>query len=292
MGTNSTRLLIAEQHADGSLDPVEMHDRITRLGLGFDASGNLALDAMQRVIDAILFYKTRLAMHNISEPVIFATSATRDAANAKVFLAEIKRQTGYTPRVLSGDQEARYSFLGAASDFSIPGKGLVIDIGGGSTEFIYSNQGRIVVANSLNIGSRRLTTRFLHHDPVTDTERKEMIAYIQNTLRNELPSFAPETVISVGGTACTLALMDQATDYHNFEKAHQYRLKTENLQNILNALSVKSIKERQSIKGLEPGRCDVILTGATIMYETLQFFGLPSAYTSLRDLMFGVLLEP
>ncbi len=291
IGTNSTRLLIAEKKPDGSLTPLKMIDTITRLGKGFDAQGNLSQEAMMRVVHAIADYKTIIEQYKAEKVKAFATSATRDAQNRDAFFDLILSHSGIKPRLLSGDTEALMSFNGAMSDFEMRGNYLVCDIGGGSTEFIFARDNNILKYKSLDIGSRRLTTRFIHNDPPTQEEADKLRSFTLATLKNQLEPFQAEAVIFVGGTATTLAMMDRKIDIRNGEQSHKSVIEKRNLQNILADLFVKTIQERKQIIGLHPDRSDVIFTGATLVDTILEHFQLSLAHVSLRDLMFGVLLE-
>ncbi len=291
IGTNSTRLLIAEKKPDGSLTPLKMIDTITRLGKGFDAQGNLSQEAMMRVVTAIADYKTIIDQYKAETVIAFATSATRDAQNRDTFFDLIMSKTGIKPRLLSGDTEALMSFNGAMSDLEMHGNYVVCDIGGGSTEFIFARDTQILNYKSLDIGSRRLTTRFIHNDPPTQGEAEQLRSFTLATLKNQLEPFQAEAVIFVGGTATTLAMMDKKIDIRNGEQSHKSVIEKVNLQNILADLFVKTIQERKQITGLHPDRSDVIFTGATLVDTILEHFQLSLAHVSLRDLMFGVLLE-
>ncbi|MBN2413357.1 Ppx/GppA family phosphatase [candidate division KSB1 bacterium] len=291
IGTNSTRLLIAQTDNKNNIIPITMVDRITQLGKGMDRNGKLSSEAMHRVINVLTEYRTLIDRAGAVETVVYATSATRDAGNRSQFLKLISEKTGFTCRIISGAEEARLSFTGVRSDFKISGKSVICDIGGGSTEFIFAEQGKILFSHSLQIGSRRLTTKFFRHDPVTKQELENIQIFLKNELTEHLAVFSPEQCICVGGTATTLAMMHHKIPIAFPEKSHLQIIKLKNIENIIHTLSVKSIRERQKIIGLHPDRADVILTGALIVGSILEHFNLTESIISLRDLLFGILLS-
>jgi len=289
IGTNSTRLLIAEQEQT-RITPVAFVDSVTRLGEDFDGKGNLSAPAMQRVIDTLLKYKEMIAQAEAVETIVFATSATREAANGAAFIAEIARQTGFRCRIISGLEEARLSFKGVISDIPVAEECVVCDVGGGSTEFVYANSTAGPHVTSIKIGSRRAITRFIRHDPMTENEMMQIVTDVKNELHEHLSGISPQTCISVGGTATTLAMIDNKIPCDNQEKAHNTILKLKKLEIIIRELFVKTIQERKQMIGLHPDRADVIITGAIIVRSILEHFKLDECRVSLRDLLFGVML--
>ena len=269
-----------------------MEERITRLGEGLETNGKISTDAMQRVIDALREYKQMGLAAGVEEFRVFATSATRDAMNRNEFLALISR-LGFRCRVLSGDEEAFLSYIGVMSDEQEYGPFLVCDIGGGSTEFILGNKTSLLQKKSIDIGSRRLHARFLHSDPVKEEEVSAMRVFLRRILQQELAAMSGQMAksIAVGGTATTLAMMDSSIDVRDADKAHKHVLVRERLSSIIADLASKTIAERKSIRGLHPGRADVILAGALIVESIMQYFDLPFIAISIRDLLFGALLK-
>ena len=177
IGTNSTRLLITDIDSSSNFFPILTKERITRLGNGLDDSLRLSFKAMQRVLIVLKDYLDLCKNYNVTDIVIFATSATRDAVNRDEFVGKIERETGTVCRILSGDEEAFLSFQGVISDFRFDEDFLVCDIGGGSSEFIFGREGVLIDKKSLNIGSRRMMRKFLHSDPVKmkEIDRKSVV---------------------------------------------------------------------------------------------------------------------
>lgn len=291
IGTNSTRLLIAEIDFNKNIIPITHIDNITQLGKGLNREGNLSPEAMHRVIGVLAEYRAQIDKAGADETIVFATSATRDARNKSHFLKLISEKTGFQCRIISGIEEARLSCIGVMSDIKPTGKSVVCDIGGGSTEFTFAEHGKILFSSSLQIGSRRLTTKFFKHDPVTRQELEDMQLYINKKLSGLPNTFSPRQCLCVGGTATTLAMMAHNIPLEYAEKSHLKTLTLKNNENIIDKLFVKTIQERKKIIGLHPDRADVILTGAVIVKSIYDHFNLKESIISLRDLLFGVLLS-
>jgi len=292
IGTNSTRLLIAEVSDAGTIVPLHMEERITRLGDGLDNEKRMSHDAMERVIDVLREYKRLGTENGVDEFRVFATSATRDAVNRNEFLAMISR-IGLRCRVLSGEQEAMLSYLGVMSDVEKDGHYLVCDIGGGSTEFILGDRHSISYKKSVDVGSRRLHHRFLLSNPPKKAEIERLENFLSETLRRSLDVLLPpdSMCVSVGGTATTLGMMAGGIDIAMAEKVHKYVLTVAALEDIIEKLATLSIERRKNLKGLNPGRADVILSGALVLKGIMDFFKLTETRISIRDLLFGVMLK-
>ncbi len=289
IGTNSTRLLLVNVRADGRLEPEVHHERLTKLGAGLDRSRILSAEAMNRVIETLIDYRTIITKYRVDEVRLFATSATRDAVNKADFISLIKEKTGFECRILSGEHEAKLSFLGLVSDLEIDDPFLVCDVGGGSSEFIFAKNRSMRFYKSLDIGSGRLTRQFLCSDPPTTKEVKRARESAASVL--DQFAFDPVKIIGVGGSAAALALIAAGVSHHEAEMAHHFTLQKSTLAGIVNELAQRSIKERKKITGLDPDRADVLLGGALIYWEIMDYFKVDSMITSLRDLMYGIFLE-
>ena len=289
IGTNSTRLLFVQTTPDGKILPVDHFERLTKLGAGLDRDNNLSRDAMLRVVNALAEFREMIDDFAISDVRVFATSATRDANNRDAFLSLISEGSGFACRVLSGDEEARFSFLGVISDLAFDDPFMVCDVGGGSAEFIFAKGKQILSAQSLNVGSGRLTRDFLRHDPPTAAEKNNAVRFVDSQLRQVTAS--PSALVCVGGTAATLAMIDAGVAFEKPKAAHHYRLEKSRLDNIIALLADKTTLQRQQIPGLHPERADVILGGALIYQQILSYFSIDFLITSLKDLMLGIFLE-
>lgn len=293
IGTNSTRLLVAEVSALKDLNPLLIEERITRLGKGVQENERLSSDAMDRVLETLTEYKQIAAKMAASITDVVATSAARDASNQREFLQAIKSKTGLNCKILSGAQEANLTLLGVLSAFRDEAHLFVCDIGGGSTEFIAAKNGKQTYEVSVKIGSRRLTEQFLHHDPVKRIETAALRKYIVHTLINELTEFPeiPWHCVAAGGTATTLALLDLKLELTQAYQAHQHKLTCERLDAIIDDLTHKSIAERKSLTGLHPDRADIILAGALILRAVQAYWRVNSITVSTWDLLHGLFLS-
>jgi exopolyphosphatase/guanosine-5'-triphosphate,3'-diphosphate pyrophosphatase len=285
IGTNSTRLLIADVNSD--IVPVLYRERMTRLGEGLNQDGYLKPKAIERVIEAIMAYKTLGEQHGVREYVVFATSAARDCKNQTAFIHQIERSAGLGCEIISGEREAFLSFKGATSDLDSTQNLLVCDIGGGSTEFIAGDGMHLNYNKSLNIGSRRLTERFFKHDPVLPAEIEAAAAYVRGQL-SSLERLKFEQLVSVGGTATTLAMIRNGMSVKDAGQAHHTVLRQ--VKTLVEDLGALPQAERKKMTGLRPERADVIVMGALILENVLDYFNLDRTIVSMRDLLFGALM--
>ena len=289
IGTNSTRLLIAEMDKQSRISTIEMREIITRLGTGRDASGFLNEKAMYRVIEALLNYRALIVYHGISDVRVFATSATREAANRQAFLELIRCETEFECLVLSGYQEAELSFLGATSDIKCVGSIAVCDIGGGSTEIIISRDGKISSIDSLDMGSSRFA-QYLSHDPPLQSERQHIQGMCRTLLNQELGHIRPGKLICLGGTASTMAMIQHAIPLKQAQRAHHKQLSAKNLSEQTERLTALTSSQRCQIPGLHPKRTDIIIPGILITKSICEFFNM-TVTVSLRDLLYGILIK-
>ena len=288
IGTNSTRLLIAELDKT-RISTIETRETLTRLGSGRSDTGELSKDAMHRVLAALRSYMDLIRAHAVSDIRLFATSATRDAANQQAFLKSIKRQTGYSCRVLTGEQEANLSFLGALSDIDPAGSLWVVDMGGGSTELIHANAGKISCVYSLEMGSQRFAACIQSDPPCAqDLERIKTLCMQQLEQIKSPP--APDTLLGLGGTVSSLAMIHKKLPLTDAFQAHHTRLSAVDLAELVTILSELSVSSRRSLTGLHPERAGLVLPGAVIMKCIADFFN-QTITVSLRDLLYGIFLQ-
>ncbi|MBN1999635.1 Ppx/GppA family phosphatase [candidate division KSB1 bacterium] len=283
IGTNSTRLLIADVKTT-NISPLFMQESITRLGDGISQSGYLSSGAILRVIEAIEQYIKIGKKYNITEYKVFSTSTARDAVNQQEFIKLIRDKTGLTCEIISGDKEAHLSYLGVISDLDAKNRLMVCDIGGGSTEFIYSEHQKVIATTSVDIGSRRLTRQFLKSDPAVEQD----IQRLKNHVISLLEYQPVDQIVCVGGTATTLGMMDANLTP---ETVHHHVLTLDNLAKITQELTEKTIEDRKAIPGLHPERADVILAGAIIVMLILEKLKMKQTTISIRDLLFGIFLN-
>jgi exopolyphosphatase/guanosine-5'-triphosphate,3'-diphosphate pyrophosphatase len=294
IGTNSTRLLITNSTDDHSLHPLVMEERITRLGKGLKSERALTSEALFRVSEVLKEYKEIIMSYKGNLPYVIATSAAREASNKDDLIKIIRNTTGSSCHIISGEEEALLNFLGVMSDLSRKYDSVVIiDVGGGSTEFIVVKNDHIVSKKSLPIGSRRLSESFFHHDPVTDKEVRDFLSHTTSILLSHCNPLEinASTCIMVGGTVTTLAMVDIGNTAFNYEEVHLHELSLNSTSEMVEIFSEKTVQERTGIRGLHPQRADIILAGTLIVEAILKHLGFSSFIISVRDLLFGILIK-
>jgi exopolyphosphatase/guanosine-5'-triphosphate,3'-diphosphate pyrophosphatase len=281
IGTNTTRLLIAEVE-DGEVVELERRTKVTRLGQDVDATGRLADEAMDRVAETIAGYREAIDRVGVEEVVAVATSAMRDSENGPDFHEYLKDKFGIDARTISGEEEARLTFLGATAGRDDDRETVVIDIGGGSTEYVLGQAGHEPdFHTSTQMGSVRYTERFLHSDP----PRPDEMATAAEAVRDVVPGLRAEHAIAVAGTATSLAAIDGA------DEVHGYPLTLAACERIAAMLAGKTVEERRTVEGLHPDRAPTIVAGAVILTESIRTLGLDEVEVSDRDILHGAALS-
>jgi exopolyphosphatase/guanosine-5'-triphosphate,3'-diphosphate pyrophosphatase len=306
IGTNSTRLLIAEVDADsGVLRELVRRSRVTRLGEGVDSSGSLSPAAIDRVLETLKDYRREMDEHDCESNLAVLTSAVRDADNGEQFAARVRADYGLDARVLRGDEEAQLTFLGAmsgrASGRASEGATgdppprdseptVVIDVGGGSTEFVVGSDHRAGFHVSLQAGVVRMSERHIHSAPPDPRELQELAADVRKTFLDGLPAKERERVargIAVAGTATSAASIDQELDPYDSARVHGYRLQLATVEMLLARLADMDEERRRSVVGLHPDRAPTIVAGMIILEQALRAFELQEAEVSEHDILFG-----
>jgi exopolyphosphatase/guanosine-5'-triphosphate,3'-diphosphate pyrophosphatase len=295
IGSNSTRLLIAEMEDHRVARELVRHSEVTRLGSGVDADGRLRDDAMQRVFDTLDGYKAEIDEHDCRAAVAVLTSAVRDSANGEEFAAQVRDRYALEPHVLTGDQEAQLTFLGATSerDPSDRTPTLVLDIGGGSTELVIGTGSEVGFHVSTQAGVVRQTERHLHRDPPDPVEMDELVADVRAILADNVPPSVRDAVghgIAVAGTATSLAAIAQHLDPYDAERVHGYLISSAECDRILGELAAMTLEQRRHVPGLQPGRAPTIVAGVLIFREVLALFGLDRIEISEHDILRGAAL--
>jgi exopolyphosphatase/guanosine-5'-triphosphate,3'-diphosphate pyrophosphatase len=295
IGSNSTRLLIAEV-ADHHVTELVRRSQVTRLGAGVDADGRLREDAMQRVFETLDRYRAEIDQHGCERAVAVLTSAVRDSANGRQFAEEVQTRYSLEPRVLTGDEEAQLTFLGATNERGGSDRTptLVLDIGGGSTELVIGCGRNVVFHVSTQAGVVRQTERHLHHDPPEPGELAELAEDVRGILATAVPAERRDSVrqgIAVAGTATSLAAIAQDLDPYDPEKVHGYMLSAGECDRILDRLSKMTLEQRRHVAGLHPDRAPTIVAGIVIFREVLSLFGLDQIEISEHDILRGAALK-
>lgn len=280
IGTNSTRLLIAD--VDGSvIKPIHTEINISRIGEGLGVERLLRPAPVDRTVAVLRAYAEAVRGMGLGVARVVATSAVRDATNAGEFVALVREKTGLMVEVISGEEEAYLSYQGAS--YGVTGeRPVVVDIGGGSTEFIWSGPEGSIVCRSLNLGAVRMTE---HPRAFADimTDLKAVFAEIISSNGHDL--------VGVGGTVTTLAAVDQRLPVYDPGKTHGYFLSGEAVRRMLSFLSSRTMAERRCIPGLQPERADIIVAGTAILSAIIEGLGAPGITVSEADILYGLILS-
>ncbi len=282
LGTNTTRLLVADV-LNGDVAEVSRRTRITRLGEGVDSRRRLLPLPIARVRNCLTDYRRELESLGAERSLAVATSAVRDAENGEAFLGELEWSYGFTTRLLTGEEEAELTLrgVGKTGDDTV-----VVDIGGGSTELIGA-QGRV----STELGSVRLTERFLASDPPTEDELDALAVAVRSVLAEQTPEdLTAQHGIGVAGTITSLAALDLGLVEYDPDRVHGHRLGDAAVRAQLERLAALPLAERRRVPGLEPERAPVIVAGAVILREVMRHLGLRAIEVSERDILHGAAL--
>lgn len=301
-GTNSIRLLIADVDDAGALVDVHREMRVVRLGQGVDATGRLSEEALDRTFAAAEDYAALIAQHGAERVQFVATSATRDAENRDEFVAGIESRLGVAPRVVSGDEEAALSFAGAASVLPALGEDpvLVVDLGGGSTEFVLGNADGVIAGRSMDMGCVRFTERFLRSDPPTAAEVDSAEATVNEyltTMLSTVPAERAVTIIGVAGSVTTITAHALGLEAYEPEAIHGAVLPLRGVVEACTSLLEMSHDARAALPYMHSGRVDVIGAGALIWRTIVQRIPALSTHaiatvtTSEHDILDGIALQ-
>ena len=292
-GTNSIRLLVAEPEDDGGFRELARDMVITRLGQGVDRTGTIAPEALERTVGVLVRYCRRARALHAERIRVAATAAVRDASNRDDLARAVLEHAGSELEVLSGEEEAAMSFLGGTRGLDAPGPFLVLDIGGGSTEFVVGTDAPDA-AISVQMGSVRLTERFDPHDPPTGGEVDAMRSFVRDRLDDvarAVPVGDARTLVAVAGTSTTVQAIALGLPSYDPEAIHRTRLARVEGDRVLQQLAEMTTAERAALPVMAPGRADVIVAGAVILVEVMRRFAFEDALVSETDILDGLALE-
>ncbi len=295
LGTNSTRMLVADIEG-GAVAEIDRRTEVTRLGESLEQTGRLSEDAMARVHEVVGHYVDSFLAHRCRAGVAVMTSAFRDAVNGPAFSVEIEDRHGLEGRVLTGEEEARLTFLGAAAGRAATDGGAlcVIDVGGGSTELVTGRDGEVEAHVSLQVGVVRHTERHLHGDPPVEEELQGLADDARAALADALPEPACSAVtagVAVAGTPTSCAAIAQELEPYDRGRVEGYPLELAECEELLARLADMPLAQRCRVPGLHPDRAPTIVAGLVILVEALRLLGLDRVTVSERDILHGAALS-
>ena len=295
IGTLTCRLLIADLPIDQRLIEVRSERRILRLGEGVDQTKQLSVAAMDRVVQCLKEWRELIDTAQVDAVAVVATSAVRDAENRDEFLDRVKHEAGLEVELISGEEEARRTMLGIRSGLPHGVTNvLALDIGGGSTEFIFDRPEQPPVVRSIDIGVVRLCERLLHHDPPTDDEVRQAREWVARETKAAIANmgyYQTATFVGTAGTVTSLAAMAQKLPTYEPVRIHNYTLSLDTILELEQTLLSRKKADRASLPGLEKGREEVIAAGAIIIQTVMETLGMASVLVSDLGLREGVLIE-
>ncbi|MFJ4125068.1 exopolyphosphatase [[Kitasatospora] papulosa] len=299
-GTNSIRLLVADvDPATGDFTELDRRMRIVRLGQGVDRTGRLAPEALERTFEACRDYAAAIKEFGAERIRFVATSASRDAENSDTFVRGVQEILGVEPEVVTGDLEAQLSFDGATKELvgadHLEKPYLVVDIGGGSTEFVVGDD-RVRAARSVDIGCVRMTERHLVLDgAVVDPPTPDRIAAIRadvaaalDLVEETVPISSAATLVGLAGTVTTVAAMALGLEEYDSEAIHHSRVSVERVRELTERLLASTHEERAAIPAMHPGRVDVIASGALVLLAVMERAGAREVVVSEHDILDGI----
>ena len=289
-GTNSIRLLIADIDGNNFREVVREME-IVRLGQGVDETGQFHPDAIARTLTAVDKFAVEIAKRGVEKIRFCATSATRDATNRHLFVDGVRERLGIELEVISGDEEAALSFAGAIKDLD-PSNGpfLVVDIGGGSTEFVFGTS-TVEAARSVNIGCVRMTERHISSDPATPEQIELARTDIQAAIAQAaavVPITKAKTLVAVAGTATTVAAAALELPEYDRYAIHLSRISAQQTHDAATMFATKSREQRLLLGYMHPGRVDVIAAGSLVLSEIMKATGATEFVASESDILDGM----
>lgn len=300
IGTNSVRLLVADVEGagpDARVHTIERRMRITRLGQGVDGQRRLHPEAVARTVAVLDEYGTAAHDLGVERLRATATSAARDAANRDAFFDAALAALGWRPELLTGVEEARLSFLGATAELAAlgaPAPYLVVDIGGGSTEFVLGTDAPEALV-SIDVGCVRVTEQFLHSDPPEAEELSAAVSVVRDHLTDverAIPALRDaKTLVGLAGTVTTVAAVEQGLPRYEREHIHHFRLTRAAVEDVFRTLAHEAAEDRRHNPGLEPARVDVIVGGAVVLATILRVFRFDEVLVSEDDILDGIVRD-
>lgn len=291
IGTNSMRLLIGD-YVDDKIENRKKYVNTTRIGQGVDKDGYIREDALKRNLDALEEFAKVCEEEDCKAIYCMGTSALRDSKNGKEFVERAKSITGIDVDIISGNEESNLGFIGVLEGLEGNEPILVIDIGGGSTEFIIGDREGIKFAKSENVGALRMTEKFLKQDPICEEEFNQMSEFIYSEVKTTLDYINEKGIkklIGIGGTITSLSAMNQELEVYSMEKIHNSEITSENIKQILQNLKKMTLNDKKMLKGLQSKRADIITAGVEILNIIMEKLEIEKIIVSEYDNLEGLM---
>ena len=295
IGTNSMRLLIAD-YKNNKIENRKKYINITRIGQGVDDKGYITEEALERNLNALKEFADKCIEEKCEKVYCMGTSALRDSKNGQDFVNRAKELTNIDVKIICGEEESNLGFMGV-----LEGAGgdksnyiLVLDIGGGSTEFIVGNEDGIKFCKSENVGALRMTEKFITTDPISDEEFNKMSDFIEKTISSTLDKIKGMHVsklVGIGGAITSLSDMNQQLEVYSMEKVHNSVVTKKDLEKILQNLKKMTLSDKKTIKGLQPKRADIITDGVKILHIVMEKLEIEKIMISEYDNLEGLICQ-
>ena len=288
LGSNSILLLIGRITDDGTLQVVLDTGRTTRLGRGVTAGTRLHEASVQYSLDSMRYFVSICHKYDVKDVIAVGTQALRLAGDAQEFVARVKNDCGLSIRIISFEEEARLSYLAVAGDPSMPAPAVVMDVGGGSTEFLLPSE--VPTALTIPVGSVVATEEYLYSDPPGPHQLSGLDEHLRRHLR-KLPSHTEGHLVGIGGTLVTMAMIHGAHSRFDPEKVHGMPLTRDTVHRLIERLAAVNLRDRKKIPGLPIDRADIIVAGALIVHAAMTHLDRHEIVVSSRGLRYGLLYE-
>ena len=295
IGKNSMRLLIAD-YKNNKIENRKKYINITRIGQGVDDKGYITEEALERNLNALKEFADKCIEEKCEKVYCMGTSALRDSKNGQDFVNRAKELTNIDVKIICGEEESNLGFMGV-----LEGAGgdksnyiLVLDIGGGSTEFIVGNEDGIKFCKSENVGALRMTEKFITTDPISDEEFNKMSDFIEKTISSTLDKIKGMHVsklVGIGGAITSLSAMNQQLEVYSMEKVHNSVVTKKDLEKILQNLKKMTLSDKKTIKGLQPKRADIITAGVKILHIVMEKLEIEKIMISEYDNLEGLICQ-
>lgn len=291
IGTNSMRLLIADYN-NGKIENRKKYVNTTRIGQGVDKEGYIREEVLQRNINALEEFANICKVEECQAIYCMGTSALRDSKNGNVFVDRANQKTNINVEIISGNEESNLGFMGVLEGLDTDEQILVIDIGGGSTEFIVGDIEGIKFAKSENVGALRMTEKFLAKDPIDTNEFSNMSKFIYSEIKDTIDyikSKQIKKIVGIGGTITSLSAMNQELEVYSMEKIHNSEVSIKNIKDILQNLKQMTLNDKKTLKGLQPKRADIITAGVEILNIIMENLEIEKIIVSEYDNLEGLM---